>query len=157
MRVVGQSGVADMFGVSRETIDNWQHDGLPVAVRGGPGVPSEYESQSCIAWLVERELRKVRQESPNDRLARVKADAIEMDNSVKRQTLIPADQLEPKLKAAMVAAREAWRNEPSRLAREAKWKDTQALEDMLARAFDEFLVRLSRWQESDPSEAIDSD
>ena len=157
MRVVGQSGVADMFGVSRETIDNWQQAGLPVAVRGGPGVPSEYDSQACIAWLVERELRKVRQESPNDRLARVKADAIEMDNAVKRQTLIPAEQLEPKLKAAMVAAREAWRHEPPRLAREANGKDAQALEDMLAEAFDAFLVRLSRWQEASPVEESEAD
>ncbi|MDO9596723.1 MAG: terminase small subunit [Azoarcus sp.] len=150
MKVIGQQGVADMFGVSRETIDNWQQQGLPVSVRGGPGVPSEYDSAPCVRWLIERELRKVRSESPNDRLARVRADAIEMDNAERRGTLIPADLLEPKLKAAMIAAREMLLNEPPRLARDAQGKTVQELEDMLSAAFEGFLTALSRW--SDPED-----
>jgi phage terminase Nu1 subunit (DNA packaging protein) len=150
MRVVGQSGIADMFGVSRETIDNWQKDGMPVEVRGGPGVPSEYDSRACIAWMLERELRKVREESPNDRLARVKADAIEMDNAERRKLLIPADQLEPKLRAAMVLAREAWMDAVPLAARAARSAaDDEGAEALLEAVFAAFLTRVSRWRDAD--------
>jgi len=112
---------------------------------GSPGRPSEYDTEACINWLIEREVRKVQTERPQDRLARVQADKIEMENAERRQVLIPADQLEPKLRAAMVAARELWRNEPARLAREVPGKPIKEIEELLAVAFDDFLVELSRW------------
>lgn len=134
-----------MFGVAPKTIVDWQEQGLPIALRGSPGIPSEYESDACINWFVAREVLKVQGERPQDRLARVQADKIEMENEVDRGLLIPADQLEPKLRAATIAAREAWRNEPVRLARECAGKSPQEVEDMLAIAFDAFLVKLAAW------------
>ena len=148
MTVTGQQGIADMFGVSRETIDNWQRDGLPVEVRGGPGVPSQYDATKCINWLLEREVKKVQGEKPQDRLARVQADKIELELAEKRGLLLPADQIEPKLRAAMVAAREMWRNEPARLAREVPGKPIKEIEDLLASSYEAFLVKLSRWQDA---------
>jgi phage terminase Nu1 subunit (DNA packaging protein) len=50
MRITGQQSIADVFGVTRESIDTWQNQGMPVEVRGGPGVPSIYDSAVCIAW-----------------------------------------------------------------------------------------------------------
>lgn len=146
MRVTGQQGIADMFGVSRETIDNWQQQGLPVAKRGGPGVPSEYDSAPCIAWYVDREVGKVQAEKPGDRLARLKADEIELNLAERRGLLIPAEQLEPKLKAAFVAAREAWLNEPGQLSRAIQGKSESATELLLQEAFEGFLMRLSQWR-----------
>lgn len=148
MRVIGQEQVAAMFGVSSTSIVAWQDQGMPIALRGSPGIPSEYESEACINWLVAREVLKVQGERPQDRLARVQADKIEMENEVNRGLLIPADQLEPKLRAAMIAAREAWRNEPTRLARELPGKTIKEIEDMLASAFDAFLTKLSRWPDA---------
>lgn len=148
MKVTGQQGIADMFGVSRETIDNWQQDGMPVEKRGGPGVPSEYDSVECINWLLSREVKKVQGEKPQDRLARVQADKLELELMEKRGLLLPADQIEPKLRAAMVAAREMWRNEPARLAREVPGKPIKEIEDLLASSYEAFLVKLSRWQDA---------
>lgn len=147
MQVSGQQGIADMFGVSRETIDNWQQDGMPVEVRGGPGVPSQYDSVTCINWLLNREVKKVQGEKPQDRLARVQADKIELELAEKRGLLLPADQIEPKLRAAMVAAREMWRNEPARLARDVPGKPIKEIEELLAASYEAFLVKLSRWQD----------
>ena len=59
MRIIGQEQIADVFGVAPKTIVEWQGDGFPVALRGGPGVPSEYETETCIGWLVSREVGKV--------------------------------------------------------------------------------------------------
>lgn len=148
MRIVGQEKIAELFGVAAKTIVEWQEQGMPIAQRGSPGVPSEYESEACINWMIDREVKKVQIERPQDRLARVQADKIEMENAEKRGLLIPTDQLEPKLRAAMIAAREHWRNEPSRLAREVPGKPIKEIEELLAAAFDGFLVKLSRWPDA---------
>lgn len=151
MRIKGLDEIASMFGVTTKTIAEWQEQGMPVAARGefgGAAAPNEYESKECIAWLVERETGKVRGENPRDRLARLQADAIEMDNATKRGELIPATQIEPKMLAAVVSAREAWRNEPSRLSRMVGGKSADAVEVMLQEAFDAFLHRLSHWQQA---------
>lgn len=146
MRIVGQEQIAEVFGVAPKTIVEWQEQGMPIAQRGKPGVPSEYETDECIRWYVEREVKKVQGERPQDRLARVQADKIELELAEKRGILLPADQIEPKLRAAMVAAREFWRNEPSRLAREVPGKPIKEIEDLLAKCFEAFLIKLAHWQ-----------
>jgi phage terminase Nu1 subunit (DNA packaging protein) len=150
VRVIGQENIASMMGVAPKTIVEWQEQGLPIALRGSPGIPSEYESADVIRWYVERELKKVREESPNDRLARVKADAIEMDNAERRGLLIPADQIEPKLRAAMVLAREAWMDAVPQAVRKARAAaDDEAAEAVLEAEFAQFLARISRWRDAD--------
>lgn len=148
MRIVGQEQIADVFGVAPKTIVEWQEQGMPIAVRGRPGVPSEYDTDACIAWYADREVKKVQAERPQDRLARVQADKIELELMEKRGLLLPADMIEPKLRAAMIAAREMWRNEPSRLAREVPGKPIKEIEDLLAASYEAFLVKLSRWQDA---------
>lgn len=151
MRIIGQENIASVFGVAPKTVVEWQEQGFPVALRGGPGVPSEYESEACINWLVDREVRKVQAEKPQDRLARVQADKIEMENAERRKELIPADQLEPRLAAAFIIARERWLDAPQRLARELP-QDLRAREEMLQAEFEAFLHRLADWAHADHDE-----
>lgn len=148
MRIVGQESIAAVFGVAPKTIVEWQEQGFPVARRGSPGVPSEYETEDCISWLVDREVKKVRSESPKDRLARVQADRIERENLVDQKLLIRADQLEPKLKAAYVVARENFLDARHRLARELP-SDVRGREEMLNAEFEAFLHRLADWSQAD--------
>lgn len=160
MRIVTQDQIASMFGVTVKTINEWQDQGLPIAKRGefAGASPNEYESADCIRWLVERETGKVRGENPRDRLARLQADAIEMENAVKRGELVPASMIEPKMRAAIVSARESWRNEPSRLSRMVVGKKPDDVEALLQQAFDAFLVRVSHWQQAkveDDEEEVD--
>lgn len=155
MRIVGQERIAAVFGVAPKTIVDWQEQGFPIALRGSPGIPSEYDTPACIAWLVDRELKKIQAESPNDRLARVRADSIEMDNAERRGLLIRADQLEPKLKAAFVAAREAWLDAVPRLSRELP-ADLQAREELLQAEFEAFLNRLAQWANASDDEDEDA-
>jgi len=155
LRIVGQERIAAVFGVAPKTIVDWQEQGFPIALRGSPGIPSEYDTPACIAWLVDRELKKIQAESPNDRLARVRADSIEMDNAERRGLLIRADQLEPKLKAAFVAAREAWLDAVPRLSRELP-ADLQAREELLQAEFEAFLNRLAQWANASDDEDEDA-
>lgn len=154
MKIIGIQSTADLFGVSHQTIANWQDQGFPVARRGGNGAPSEYESDECIRWLVERELSKVQPETPSNRLALAKAQAVEMDNAERRGQLIPAALLEPKLKAAFVNAREKWLDAQHRLARELP-ADVGGREAMLQTEFEAFLTRLSGWANAHEIESDD--
>ena len=90
MIIRGRDAIANVFGVSVKTIHEWHEQGLPIAARGSPGKPSEYDTLACINWLVDREVGKVIRERPQDRLARVQADKIEMENAERRRVLIPA-------------------------------------------------------------------
>lgn len=147
MRITSQDGIASLFGVSRETINTWQDQGFPVALRGGPGVPSEYDSADCIRWRIARELDKAGAESPTNRLARAKAEAQEMANLEKRGTLVPVALIEPKMKAAAVAARERFLEAVPRMARDLP-AELDAREEMLQAEFEAFLHRLADWRSS---------
>lgn len=148
MIITGQQQIADTFDVSRETIDTWQKEGMPVLARGGPGTPSQYDSAKCITWLVEREVRKVQGDRPQDRLARAQAEKVEMDNAERRGLLIPASLLEPKLKSAFTWARTTWLDAVPRLARELP-ADPATREEMLQAEFEAFLRRLAGWAGAD--------
>lgn len=155
MHIIGQENIAAVFGVAPKTVVEWQEAGFPVAKRGSPGIPSEYETEACINWLVEREVKKVQAEKPQDRLARVQADRIELELAEKRGQLINAAELEPKLKAAAVAAREHWLDAVPRLARELP-DDLQAREALLQAEFEAFLTRLAGWAHADVDEEDDA-
>ena len=156
MRIIGQERVADLFGVAPKTIVEWQEAGFPVAQRGGPGVPSEYESADCIAWMVNRELGKVQNESPRDRVFRLQADNLEIDLAEKRGRLIPVDAVEPKWRAACLAAREALLRDRRRLAARLDGvTDRQERERLIGECHETFLRKLSDWQSAGAEEEAD--
>jgi len=149
VRIIGQEQIADVLGVAPKTIVEWQEQGMPIAQRGGPGVPSEYISQDCIRWWHEREMRRAQVEGPRDRLARLQADAVEMDNAVKRGTLIPAEQLEPRLRAVFVAFREHLLDLRRVLAPQLVGRTAPDVEQLLEAAHAEALARLARWNQAE--------
>lgn len=150
MNIVGQQQIADIFAVSRETIDSWQNEGMPVAVRGGPGVPNEYNSRACIDWLVDRELRKAQAVRPQDRLARAQAEKVEMENAVRRGLLVPVAEIEPIMCESVTYARERLLEAVPRLARELPADPIQC-EEMLQAEFEAFLNHLADWAGAGPN------
>lgn len=143
--VKGQEQIADLFGVTVKTINEWQADGFPIALRGTfgrGGVPNEYDSAECIRWLVERELDKVRGESPKDRLARMQADSIEFDIQIKRGEFIPAKEIEPRLRAAIVTAREHLLGVAARI------ESDPVRRSRIQTEHEAFLLRLANWPQA---------
>ena len=51
MHISGQENIAAVFGVAPKTIVEWQEQGFPVAVRGRPGVPSEFETEAKLTSI----------------------------------------------------------------------------------------------------------
>lgn len=122
----------------------------------GPGVPGEYDSEACIRWQVEREVRKVQgPEAPKDRLARLQGDELEMKLERERGKLIDAAAVEPVMRAAIVSARERIRNEPARLAIALEGKTKAEREALLRELFNEVLGKLSSWQQADAEDNDD--
>ena len=100
---VNKKRLAEVFGVSVRTIQNWQDQGMPVARGGGKGNEVLYESAAVIEWYSARdaaiENEKLRKEvedlriaSESDlqpgtieyerhRLTRAQADAQELKNA----------------------------------------------------------------------------
>ncbi|BDH46400.1 protein convertase [Salmonella enterica subsp. enterica serovar Choleraesuis] len=100
---VNKKQLADIFGVTVRTIQNWQEQGMPVARGGGKGNEVLYETSAVIGWYAERdaaleneklrkeveELRIVSEselqpgtiEYERHRLTRAQADAQELKNA----------------------------------------------------------------------------
>ena len=100
---VNKKQLADIFGASIRTIQNWQEQGMPVLRGGGKGNEVLYDSAAVIKWYAERDaeienekLRRdveaLRQASETDlqpgtieyerhRLTRAQADAQELKNA----------------------------------------------------------------------------
>jgi phage terminase Nu1 subunit (DNA packaging protein) len=147
MRVIGQERIAEAFGVAPKTIVEWQGAGFPIAVRGTRGIPSEYDLPACITWLVEREKAKLQGESQRDRVYRLQGDEIAQRLAEKAKLLIPADQVEPKWRAACVAAREELLRARRRLvARLEKASTRQARDKAVAEVHAAFLRTLADWR-----------
>lgn len=160
MRVKGQEQIAALFGVAPKTITEWQVLGFPVAFQGGPGVPSEYDAPACVQWLVDREVRKVRSESPKDRLARLQGDRLEQEILKDAKLLIPAEEVEPLWASAVLNAREFLLGEPPRLASLVAGLEKPKVESLLRECFNDFLGRLSNWRaagDDDEEQADDGD
>lgn len=146
-RIKGQENIAAAFGVAPKTIVEWQEHGFPIAVRGKRGVPSEYDLPACIDWLVKREVNKVQGERPQDRLARAQAIRVEIDIAEQQGLLIPATEVEPKWRAACVAAREQLLRERRRAVTALnKAKTPKERDAVLAAVHDRFLRTLADWR-----------
>ncbi|EFE7706038.1 Ail/Lom family outer membrane beta-barrel protein [Escherichia coli] len=100
---VHKKQLADIFGASIRTIQNWQEQGMPVLRGGGKGNEVLYDSAAVIKWYAERdaeieneklrrEVEELRQASETDlqpgtieyerhRLTRAQADAQELKNA----------------------------------------------------------------------------
>lgn len=155
MRIVGIQALCETFGCSHQSVANWQAEGLPVATRGGPGTPSTFDSADVHAWLVDRAVARVSGgESQRDRVFRLQGDALELDLAEKRGRLIPVDQVEPRWRAAVLAAREMLLRERRRLAALLDGvTDRQAREAVIAEVHETFLRKLAEWRKDGDDEA----
>ena len=105
--------IADVLGVSRRTVVDWQAEGMPVQERGKRGVGSKFDTGTCVKWLIQREITKARVVKPSDHLAIAQAEKVEMENDERRGVLIVAAHVEPAMRAAIVSAREYLRSTQS--------------------------------------------
>lgn len=76
-------------------------------------------------------------------LARAQRERIEIQNAESRGELVRVSLIEPRLKDAIIGAREYLRNQPFHLAQKAQGLSSGELESLLADTFDKFLRHLA--------------
>lgn len=52
---LNRNQIAQIFGVSANTIDKWIGEGLPVETVGGNGQAYEFKHSDCLSWNKETE------------------------------------------------------------------------------------------------------
>lgn len=118
-RQVNQGELAEVLGVTTETIRLWQQEAtpLPLVRRGEIGEENLYDTATVIAWLVARAENKLRGgEAPKDRLARLQADRVELELAKDRGELVPAGEVAPLWRSRVLAAAAFMAGRHSRLA-----------------------------------------
>lgn len=95
--LVNQGQLSEIVGVSTVTLTEWQKENppLPMRAREINGLANEYDTVDVIKWMLLREMARARVETPQDRLARIKADREELGLKRDQGTLIDATELQP--------------------------------------------------------------
>lgn len=140
---VNQRELAEVFGVSHQTMANWTREGMPVLTRGENGQENQYDTATVIEWYAARAVSKTGTESPRDRLARLQGDDLVTKQAKERGSLVPAEQIEPVWDSRVMTAAAYLLGQHSRLASilEAA-PGTEAKREILKTSFAEFLTRL---------------
>jgi terminase small subunit / prophage DNA-packing protein len=155
-RLVSQDELAEICGVSRQAVLDWQAAGLPHRPRSAIGEANQYDTAEVITWLVRHEIAKASGgETAKDRLARVQADRIEIDIAERRSQLIDAKEAEDKLCAAVIATRVQLLQLPERLA--GAMDHTASFEARRDILRDEIIAALVNLTHYDPRRQDDSD
>lgn len=111
-KIVNKKELAEIFGKSEVTLTQWQKNGLPIKLEAQRGQSHQYDTEDAINWLIRREIGKLTvddqgrvhdYEAERARLTHHQANKTELEESVLRGSLIPAETVE-RVQGDMVSA-----------------------------------------------------
>ena len=147
MTIVNKANLSIILGVSEETLTRWQNAGLPIAHRAERGLSHQYDTAQVIAWMIQRKVKKVEDETQKDRLTRLQGNKIEIEIEEKLSNLVPVDEVKPFWDAMVASAKDFLDQQPERLAQLMEVTEgMEARRNLLADEFDEILMRLSQYE-----------
>lgn len=157
--------VAETLGVHMQTITGWERQGLPIAKRGGKGVPSKYDLEAVRAWIAARDgaarkavdgpLDPIQEKAARDHW---QAELAEQTYKIRQKTLLPADEVERAWTTEVAAVRAKLLALPTtfsdRIFREGTLHGLAGVERMIQAAVHDVLRQLSgAGTEADSGEA----
>ncbi|MFN3614678.1 MAG: terminase small subunit [Rubrimonas sp.] len=86
--------LADAFGVSPNTIDQWRKAGMPVVAQGSNGRAYAFDPAACRTWRETRERRRAEEQASAEELVAQLRLELDPVASARRETLSPAEQRE---------------------------------------------------------------
>ena len=147
MTIVNKAALSVLIGISQETLTQWQKSGLPMVYHAGRGGSNQYDTAQVIAWMIERKVGKVRDESQKDRLTRLQGDKVELEIAEKLSQLVPANEVKPAWDAMVASARAYLHPQADRIAQLVEATEgLDAKRDLLAEEFDDILRHLSDYE-----------
>lgn len=147
---VNKKQLADIFGASIRTIQNWQEQGMPVLRGGGKGNEVLYDSAAVIKWYAERdaeieneklrrEVEELRQASETDLQPGTIPGAVHFPNNPDIFDLTEAQQLTAEEQV------EKWVDGRKKILWGSKKRRNEAL-DCFVYALAALRISISRWQ-----------
>lgn len=116
-KIVNQTELAEIIGVTDVTLWEWQKAGMPVLERGARGTANRYDTAQVFRWCMEREAARAgKGESQRDREARLRGDMLEIELAKSRGVLVPAPEIEPVWTNRVMTAAALLSSRASRLA-----------------------------------------
>ena len=103
--IINKRQLAEIHGVTQQTVTDWQKDDMPIESVGGRGTENQYDSAKVIEWRIQRAVAGKSKLTPQDRLYSAKAEEQEDKNLVRAGVLVPADEIEPVWAAGALAMR----------------------------------------------------
>lgn len=101
-KIVNQAELCAILGVVPMTISRLQDQGFPCLKKGEGRGENEYDTEACVQWLIQREVRKLTQteegrfidyEAERARLTSEQADKVAMENEVRRGKLVDSEHV----------------------------------------------------------------
>lgn len=96
-KIVNKRELAQILGISERSLTEWQREGLPMVLNSGRGASNQYDTADVINWRIARAVNGTQQESPKDRLDRLRGDREELELAQLRGTLVSVSEIEPAL------------------------------------------------------------
>ena len=103
--VVNQRQLAEVFGVSHQSIKTWMTLGLPVMVQADGNVGNQYDTAACIEWRVQQLLGRAEAEGARERRDRLEGDRLEMTIAKESGLVVDAPEIQQLFGSMVVAAR----------------------------------------------------
>ena len=110
---VNKRELSEIFGVTQQTLDKWQHAGMPHK-KGVKGRENEYDTAECIDWRMHGQDIDYKKERA--RLTKAQADEQEMKNQIMNGELVAADDIIEKWSTIATNVKNRMLSVPSRAA-----------------------------------------
>ncbi|OGR93697.1 MAG: hypothetical protein A2V88_00625 [Elusimicrobia bacterium RBG_16_66_12] len=130
---INKRELAALIGVSVTAVDGWIARGCPAIERGGLGRRWRFDPDAVRAWLESRRHGRTEHalRAQQIRLARARADRIELDLAIKREDIVDARDVEAALSEEYSKLREQLLSIPDRAASHFPAADRDRVREIL--------------------------
>lgn len=161
-KILGKHEVAEFFGVTEPTVDQWVRRGCPVVERGSKGKAWQINTAQVSDWLRQRDIEQAtgnnlsdEQELKRRKLA-AETQKAEMEMLKARGELVPLRQLERALANTFAELKTNIRNIPRRTATSIVGEtDEIRIKEVLLAEIDQALEVLAQFTLDEPEDDLD--
>ncbi len=149
-RIVSQTDLAAIMGVTAMTVRAWERKGMPVARKGSRGRPGQYNTADVIRWRAEQaaqaatgDTNAMDMEEAKRRKTAAEAALAEMDLALRRGELIEVDTVGRLVAEEYATVRANIMAMPGELAPDLEHRTVLEIEELLSTKVTEILDALA--------------
>lgn len=152
--LVNKGKLAEILGVSEQTLTAWQDKGMPVVARNGRGHTNQYDTHEVIRWWINRETGDDLN-AERTRLTREQANKAALENGRLRGELVDAGLVRTQLERVFGAIRSRILSIPTKFAPQVLGlKDLAEIRAALDKGAREALTELATFDLDDTDTAV---